>query len=117
MAKTIKQYRYYNDGNLHNQPSDINKEGMYEGNVFISDNTIQEIGMITNLGIQGLPGTKIYINGSASPILLGMMGVFELDVSNYGFIYDLRIDYESAKTIEKTENGYLIIDAIYDTEV
>lgn len=115
--RTIKQYRYYGDGNEHNQPLSISKESMYEGDSFISDQIIQEIGMITNLGIQGLPGTKIYINDSASPILLGMMGVFELDVSDYGFIYKLQVDYNSATVIEKTENGYLIIDAIYDTEV
>ena len=89
MSKTIKQYRYYNDGNTHNQPLNITKENMYEGNIFISDSIIQEIGTITSLGIQGLPGTKIYINNSPSPILLGMMGIFELDLSNYSFIYKL----------------------------
>ena len=117
MSKTIKQYRYYNDGNVHNQPSNITKENMYEGDVFISDTIIQEMGTISSLGIQGLPGTKIYINNSPYPILLGMMGVFELDLSNYSFIYKLSIDYESAKIIEETENGYLILDVIYDTEV
>ena len=118
MSKTIKQYRYYGDGNQHNQPVDtISKESMYAGDVFISDKMIQELGMITSIGIQGLPGTKIYINESASPILLGMMGTFELDLSNYGFIYKLQVDYNSASIIENTENGYLIIDAIYDTEV
>ena len=117
MSKTIKQYRYYGDGNEHNQPQTITKESMYEGDVFVSDAIIQELGMITNVGIQGLPGTKIYINESASPILLGMMGVFELDVSDYGFIYSLKVDYSSAEIIENTENGYLIVDAIYNTEV
>ena len=117
MSKTIKQYRYYGDGNEHNQPQSITKENMYEGNIFISDSIIQELGMITNIGVQGLPGTKIYINESASPILLGMMGVFELDISDYSFIYKLTVDYSSAQIIEETENGYLIIDAIYDTEV
>lgn len=117
MSKTIRQYRFYENGNEHNWPSNISKENMYEGNVFISDSIIQELGMITNLGIQGLPGTKIYINNSKTPIILGMMGVFELDVSNYDFIYNLRVDFDSASIIENTENGYLIIDAIYDTEV
>ena len=118
MSKTIKQYRYYGDGNQHNQPVDtISKESMYAGDVFISDQMIQEFGMITSIGIQGLPGTKIYINESASPILLGMMGTFELDLSNYGFIYKLQVDYNSASIIENTENGYLIVDVIYDTEV
>lgn len=117
MSKTIKQYRYYNDGNTYNQPLNISKENMYEGDIFISDSIIQEMGMITHIGIQGLPGTKIYINNSPSPILLGMMGVFELDVSEYSFIYKVQIGYDSAKTIEETENGHLIIDVIYDTEV
>lgn len=117
MSKTIKQYRFYGDGNQHNQPQNISKENMNEGDIFLSDSIIQELGMITNLGIQGLPGTKFYINDNPSPIILGMMGVFELDLSNYSFIYKIKVDYDSAKTIENTEDGYLIIDTIYNTEV
>ena len=117
MSKTIKQYRFYGDGNQHNQPQNISKENMYEGDIFLSDSSIQELGMITSLGVQGLPGTKIYINNNPSPIILGMMGVFELDLSNYSFIYKIKVDYESAKIIENTEDGYLIIDTIYNTEV
>lgn len=120
MAKTIKQYRYYGDFNEKNSPLNIYKENMDASgskNIFINDSIIQDLGMLTHVGIQGLPGTKIYINQNKTPILLGGTGIFELDLTNYSFIYTLQIDYESAKLIEETENGYLIIDAIYDTEV
>lgn len=120
MAKTIKQYRYYGDGNEKNSPVNICKENMDisgSNNIFINDDIIQEYGMITHIGIQGLPGTKVFINQNKSPILLGNTGIFELDLTNYSFIYTLQIDYESAQLIESNENAYLIIDVIYDTEV
>lgn len=125
MARKIVQYRYYGDNSgdeddNKNEPKNINKENMYASgskNIFINDEKIQEDGMITHLGIQGLPGTKVYINENKAPIIIGGTGVFELDLTDYSFIYRLQIDNQSAELIEQNENGYLIIDAIYDTEV
>ena len=120
MSKTIRQYRYYGDDNDNNQPKSLTKERMYinnSSNVFTSESIIQDLGKITHLGVQGIPGVKLYINDNLGPIIIGGTGVFELDITDYSFIYSLTVDPESAIMIEQNPNGYLIIDAIYDTEV
>ena len=45
-----------------------------------------------------------------------LLGIFELDVEGYGEIFELKFVDSSLKTIAETENGYLIVDAIYKIE-
>lgn len=130
MSKTVKQFRYYNDGNENNQsntyqkpdnqPVNLRAENLTsigDNNFIISSDIMQEIGRITHLGIQGLPGTKVYINNNREPIIIGNLGVFELDLTNYSFIWSVQFNPMSIKSIEQNRNGYLIVDVIYDTEV
>jgi hypothetical protein len=42
------------------------------------------LGSISQLGIQGRPGTSFYLNGSTLPIVLGETGIYEIDLQNYG---------------------------------
>jgi hypothetical protein len=35
---------------------------------------------IVQLGIQSVPGTKFYLNGSNNPIIIGNTGIYELDL-------------------------------------
>lgn len=86
-------------------------------NIFINDDKMQKLGMITHIGIQALPGTEVFINQNKSPVIIGNIGIFELDLTDYSYIYSLYIKYESAERIEESQDGYLIIDVVYDTEV
>ena len=48
---------------------------------------------------------------------MGVSGIFELDISNTSAtINSLRIDQESMDLIRTLENGYLIIDIIYEEQ-
>ena len=62
MSKTIMQYRCYEKENPHKQPSDINIIDLAMGTTFLSDDIKTNYGLITSIGIQTLPGTKLYIN-------------------------------------------------------
>lgn len=80
-------------------------ESLKDGSLF-SSMSIQQ------LGIQALPGTKFYINGSDSPVLVGFSGLFNLDLTDQGEITELRFDSNSLKHIKDT-NSILIIDIAY----
>ena len=75
MAKKVKQFRYYNDqqgGN--NYPSNLHYRNLVSGSAFSS------YVPIIQLGIQTLPGTKFYLNGSNNPIIIGSTGIYELNL-------------------------------------
>lgn len=122
MKRTVIQYRYYDNNNVHNSPT-IERDGnaitiqnMSNGSIFLSEKVKEKYGNIVQLGIQALPGTTFYINGGIDPIIIGNSGIFELDVLNYTEIYRLEFKQASLETIRQTENGYLIIDAVYQLE-
>ena len=54
MARVVKQYRYYNTGNIKNQPINATKEQFISGLVFENPTCFP----VLQLGIQALPGTK-----------------------------------------------------------
>ena len=116
MSKTVIQYRYYDNNNTHNQPTTIDKLSLAMGTAFLSEEIKANYGLISSLGIQSLPGTKFYLNQNIDPVILGKTGIFELDLTGKSSIYKLTFDIESLDKIEQVENGYLIVDTIYDTE-
>ena len=67
------------------------------------------------LGIRALPGTKIYLNGSSTPIIIGFNGMFEIDFTKFGSgsITSLRVDEDSLTTINANDSAYLIIDFMF----
>ena len=122
MARAIKQFRYYSEGDFRNQPQLLNSGSNAEsaatylnlcnGNVFKNNHVYP----ILALGIQTLPGTKFYLNGSVDPIIVGSTGIYELDVIDKAEIINLRFDSTTLLTIRDSDGGYLLIDVLYDND-
>ena len=113
MAK-IEQLRYYssNSSNTsHNWPQEYSYQNYCVNESFAKYNPIRQF------GIQTIPGTKIYLNASQNPIVIGGTGIFEIDCQNTtANITTFRVAEESMKTIDQLENGYLIIDIVWGNE-
>ena len=71
---------------------------------------------ISQLGIQALPGTKFYLNGSNDPIIIGHTGIYELDLEGLAEITALSFDAKSIEAINGNNNSFLIVDIIYEQE-
>ena len=71
---------------------------------------------ILQLGIQSIPGTRFYLNDGVDPITIGSTGIYELDMNNGVEISKLAMDVSSMNKINEMQNGYLIIDIIYEKE-
>ena len=111
MANKVKQFRYYGENEKEkNSPSDVKRFNFTDGSVFA--NTLP----ILQLGIQTLPGTRFFLNGSSDPIIIGSTGIYELDLSGEVEISKLEFELESLKRINEMQNGYLIVDIIYEDE-
>lgn len=110
MAKKIKQYRFYSLEDLSHNTPDTNYQSLVSGNLFSS------ILPILQLGIQALPGTKFYVNNSTSPVIIGVTGVYEMNLQSNTQITSLSFDGNSLKTISNCSTGGLIIDVIYNEE-
>lgn len=109
MAKRIKQFYFKSDSNASNRPS-ATKEEYVEGTVFDS------VFPISQLGIQGLPGTEFYLNGNINPIVIGASGVYDLDIKNGARVTDLGFSKRSMDRINESGSGYLIVDVLYGEE-
>ena len=110
MAKKVNQVRYYGDGQSNrNYPANVSARTLQSGSIF--HNTLP----IIQLGIQTLPGMKIYLNNHTNPIIVGQTGIYELNVDGISYITDLRFSSDTLATINNnTNNAYLIIDYIYE---
>lgn len=83
MAKKVGQIRYFSEGNNQNYPSNVNAVRLRTGAAFTS------VYPIVQLGIQTLPGTKIYLNNHTTPVIIGATGIYELDVEGLTNITDI----------------------------
>lgn len=110
MAKKIKQIRYYGESNKANYPSGISAQRLRAGTAF------SDYYPIVQLGIQTLPGVKVFINNHTSPIIIGGTGIYELNVDGLSNITDLSFDPASLNLINSNDNASLIIDFIYEGE-
>ena len=108
MARQVKQFRFYNKGSSKNWPSKISFQNLKSGSIFA------DCVPIIQLGVQGLPGTKFYINNSKTPIIIGYTGIYELNLEKMPPIVSLFFDAESIQAIEKNYNASLIVDIIYE---
>jgi len=105
MARKIKQFKYYPP--VKNEEDEISKK-FINGTIFAEEGVFP----ILQLGIQGLPGTKFYLNGSIYPICIGLSGIYDLEVKNGVIISKLEF---SADSMAKYKNGsVLIVDIIYE---
>ena len=110
MAKKIKQFRYYANNSDNNYPKSLKHNQLISGSVFSSYMPIIQ------LGIQSIPGTKFYLNGSNNPIIIGNTGIYELDLEGLSQINSLQFDANSVIFINSNQSAYLIIDIIYEKE-
>lgn len=111
MAKKIGQIRYFGEQQTRqNYPSNINAVRLRQGTAFTS------VYPIVQLGIQTLPGTKLYLNNHTTPVIVGATGIYELNVDGLSNITDIQFDDASLKLINDNPNAYIIIDYIYETE-
>ncbi len=106
MSKKIKQFIY---------GEDVTQEEL------IKDTFLQDKGVgdsVLQLGIQGLPGTKFYLNGNLYPIILDASGVFYIEAKNGARISSLKFEPASIEKISGIKNdfAYLIIDVLIDEE-
>lgn len=106
MAKTIGQVRFYGDNNPNNSSDEVTKVNLENGLLF------QKHVPITQLGIQTLPGTQVFINENPRPIIIGQTGIYELNVQGNSSINNLEFRRTSLDLIEKSPSAYLIIDFI-----
>lgn len=102
----IQQYRYYGDNDSRNAPKGLTAKQLNESNIFSG------LGSISQLGIQGRPGTSFYLNGSTLPIVLGETGIYEIDLQNYGQIFSIRFDTKELHNYAPNRDR-LLIDFIY----
>ena len=110
MAKQITQFRYYKEGHTNNSPSGITVDQLIDGNAFKGM-------IITQLGIQTLPGVRFHLNDNNPtnpPIIIGSTGIYELEIDGISQIESFWFEKNSLDLIEKNENAYLIIDMIYE---
>ena len=110
MAKKLKQFRWYSDGDSKNSPSNGTLEGYATGSIF------EGVYPIAQLGIQALPGTEFYLNGSVKPILVGVSGIYDLDIKNGARITGLSFGNQALTRIGENPTSYLIVDVLYGEE-
>jgi len=107
--KQIYQFRYYGDKSNNNYPKNLPEDDLVLNNIFKDKHSI------TQLGIQGRPGTTFYLNGSIYPIILGETGIYEIDLTDTGgFITSIRFSNESLSFYTNTSGNRLLIDIIYE---
>lgn len=119
MAQQIKQFRYYTEPEIIddndkiygvNEPADLRMSDLQSSNSKI----FRKYFPVTQLGIQGLPGTKFYLNNSTNPIVLGITGTYELNLEGKSEITAIGFDQQSLNVIKNNPNAFLIIDIVYD---
>ncbi len=108
MAKKVGQIRFYNNGNGENYPGTLTTQTLLHGAAF------KNYYPIIQLGVQTLPGTKMFINGFTTPIIVGSTGIYELNVDGLSSITDLQFDKASLQTSNGNGNASLLIDFVYE---
>lgn len=117
MAKKVLQFRYYGEDNEKNFPAGVKYTDFIRneaGNVFNTGR--YNVIPISQLGIQSLPGTKFYLNGAVNPIVIGVSGIYDLDIRNGARITELCFSKNSMERVKDELNGYLIVDVLYGEE-
>ena len=90
-----------------NHPVNISTNNLVSGAIF------NDCMPIVQLGVQGPPGTRFYINGGDNPAIIGFSGLFDIDLSQQGSIQSLTFDAKSIDYIKNNDSAILIIDVAY----
>ena len=93
-----------------NYPTTITKASLISGSIF------NNITPIIKLGIQAIPGTRFRVNSNKDWIVIGMTGIYELDLEGFSEVNSLRFDKTSASIINDIGSAYIIVDALYEVE-
>lgn len=104
--KQIMQFRYYMNNNEYNSPSSLTWDKLASGTLF------NDYGPVCQLGIQGPPGLRFYLNNGAHSIMIGQTGIYELDMDNTNRITAIKFHREDRDLI--TESNKLIVDIVYE---
>ena len=108
--KKVGQMRFYSENNANNYPSTLTIGQLRHGTAF------SKVYPIVKLGIQTVPGTKFYVNGHDTPVIVGHTGIYQIDLDGVSTISDLAFDYASLNVIALNDNVFLQIDYVYETE-
>lgn len=116
MAKRVMQIRYYGNENSNNQPSVLMKDlKIDKKHPLISGEVFDKYKPITQLGIQTLPGARIYLNNNEEfPVIIGSTGIYELELEGISSITNLHFDSALLNAIKSGSNKYLIVDIVYE---
>lgn len=107
MKKSIQQYRFFAPDSPQNYAIETT-EKLVDGTFF------GEKVPIFQLGIQGLPGTRFYLNDTVTPVIIGDSGIFEIELGKgITEISKVKFDCASLDAIAKSQDAYLIIDTLY----
>lgn len=118
MAKAVHQFRFYknSDAEERNEPAGDAFNAVGGASGFATGDVFKDYYPFYQLGIQTLPGTMVYLNGSEDPIIIGSTGIYELDMSDGVEVYTLTVNGTSLNQISSAEDGYIIIDVLYDDQ-
>lgn len=113
MVKKVIQFRYYGEGNAMNWPASADTKANFTSGLLFND-----YAPFVHLGVQTLPGTKLWLNNNfTTPVIVGATGIYELALENTtGLIQGIKVDQQSMDIIENTRGGYIIIDLVYEPE-
>lgn len=116
MARAVHQFRFYknSENEERNEPSGAAFIAASGANGFANGDVFKDYYPFYQLGIQTLPGTMFYLNGSEDPIIVGSTGIYELDASDGVEIFTLQVNAASLSQISDAADGYIIIDVLYD---
>lgn len=107
VLKHVKQFRWYGDQHSDkNYPIGLTYGELKSGNIF------KNYGGVIQLGIQAPPGTKFYLNDAKKPIIIGITGIFELNLIGLGQISLIRFDGNSLDVAQNSDG--IIIDILYE---
>ena len=125
----VTQYRFFGFSNEKNIPkpeinsSDVSTNsdipwinGTYTVNGTTKMyNLLTDLGPAVKIGIQALPGTVFYLDGSKdNGIIIDHTGVYELDLSNTTTqLSTLCFDVKSLEKVNLIDNASIIVDILY----
>lgn len=108
------QFRYYGYEDKNNYPPNDVLPNMY--GKLVSGNILRDYGIVSHLGIQGIPGTEFYLNDGQHPIYIGDTGIYEIDLEDRGQISRIRFSEKSLSKYEDEDYDEvrLLIDIVYE---
>lgn len=108
--KKIMQFRYEGPDHPDNFPQFENYSM-----VLANQNIFNDYKSIIQLGIQAPIGMRFYLNKSKNPITVGKTGIYELDLTNLGFIHAIRFNLKDIEELVDPDNtAKILVDILYE---